>query len=71
MSTFIVPMDHPGVSIQRQLDKVIMADWMDNAWIDFKDVDIPKENLLGPLNGGYHVLMDELDTERVTYCMAS
>lgn len=71
MSTFIVPMDHPGVSIQRQLDEVIMADWMDNAWIDFKDVDIPKENLLGPLNGGYHVLMDELDTERVTYCMAS
>jgi len=71
MSTFIVPMDHPGVSIQRQLDEVIMADWMDNAWIDFKDVDIPKENLLGPLNGGYHVLMDELDTERVTYCMAA
>jgi acyl-CoA dehydrogenase len=71
MSTFIVPMDHPGVSIRRQLDEVIMADWMDNAWIDFRDVDIPKENLLGPLNGGYHVLMDELDTERVTYCMAS
>ncbi len=71
MSTFIVPMDHPGVSIQRQLDEVIMADWMDNAWIDFKDVDVPKENLLGPLNGGYHVLMDELDTERVTYCMAA
>jgi alkylation response protein AidB-like acyl-CoA dehydrogenase len=71
MSTFIVPMDHPGISIQRQLDEVIMADWMDNAWIDFKDVDIPKENLLGPLNGGYHVLMDELDTERVTYCMAA
>lgn len=71
MSTFIVPMDHPGVSIQRQLDEVIMADWMDNVWIDFTDVDIPKENLLGPLNGGYQVLMDELDTERVTYCMAA
>jgi alkylation response protein AidB-like acyl-CoA dehydrogenase len=71
MSTFIVPMDHPGVTIRRQLDEVIMSDWIDNAWIDFEDVDIPKENLLGPLNGGYHVLMDELDTERVTYCMAS
>jgi alkylation response protein AidB-like acyl-CoA dehydrogenase len=71
MSTFIVPMDHPGVTIQRQLDEVIMADWMDNAWIDFKDVDIPRDSLLGPLNGGYHVLMDELDTERVTYCMAA
>ena len=71
MSTFIVPMDHPGVSIRRQLDEVIMADWMDNAWIDFHDVDIPEANLLGPLNGGYHVLMDELDTERVTYCMAA
>jgi alkylation response protein AidB-like acyl-CoA dehydrogenase len=71
MSTFIVPMDHPGVTIRRQMDEVIMADWMDNVWIDFNDVDIPKENLLGPLNGGYHVLMDELDTERVTYCMAA
>jgi acyl-CoA dehydrogenase len=71
MSAFLVPMDHPGVTIRRQLDEVLMADWMDNAWIDFHDVDIPKENLLGPLHGGYHVLMDELDTERVTYCMAS
>ncbi len=71
MSTFIVPMDHPGVTIRRQLDEVIMADWMDNAWIDFNDVDIPKANLLGPLHGGYHVLMDELDTERVTYCMGA
>jgi alkylation response protein AidB-like acyl-CoA dehydrogenase len=71
MSTFIVPMEHPGVTIQRQLDEVIMADWMDNAWIDFTDVDIPRDSLLGPLNGGYHVLMDELDTERVTYCMAA
>ena len=71
MSTFIVPMDHPGITIRRQLDEVIMADWMDNAWIELHDVDIPKENLLGPLNGGYHVLMDELDTERVTYCMAA
>jgi alkylation response protein AidB-like acyl-CoA dehydrogenase len=71
MSTFIVPMDHPGVTIRRQLDEVIMADWMDNALIEFDDVDVPRENLLGPLNGGYRVLMDELDTERVTYCMAS
>jgi alkylation response protein AidB-like acyl-CoA dehydrogenase len=71
MSTFIVPMDHPGVRIVRQLDEVIMADWMDNALIEFDDVDVPRDALLGPLNGGYHVLMDELDTERVTYCMAS
>jgi len=71
MSTFIVPMDHPGVTIRRQLDEVIMADWMDNALIEFDDVDVPRENLLGPLNGGYRVLMDELDTERVTYCMAA
>ena len=71
MSTFIVPMDHPGVRIKRQLDEVIMADWMDNALIEFDDVDLPSDCLLGPLNGGYRVLMDELDIERVTYCMAS
>jgi alkylation response protein AidB-like acyl-CoA dehydrogenase len=71
MSTFIVPMDHSGVTVRRQIDEVTMGDMMDNAWIDFNDVDIPKENLLGPLNGGFHVLMDELDTERVTYCMGA
>ncbi len=71
MSCFIVPMDHPGIRIRRQLDEVIMADWMDNVEFELNDVDIPEENLLGPLNGGSQVLMDELDTERVTYCMAS
>ncbi|MFQ5521620.1 MAG: acyl-CoA dehydrogenase family protein [Candidatus Methylomirabilia bacterium] len=71
MSCFIVPMDHPGIRIRRQLDEVIMADWMDNVHFELNDVDIPRESLLGPLNGGYHVLMDELDTERVTYAMAS
>src|SRR5437879_10543317 len=71
MSTFIVPMDHPGVTIRRQLDEVIMADRMENALIAFADVDFPRENLLGPLHGGHHAHMHELDTERVTYCMAS
>jgi alkylation response protein AidB-like acyl-CoA dehydrogenase len=71
MSAFIVPMDHPGVRIRRQIDEALMGDLIDNVWLDFEDVDIPRENLLGPLNGGYHVLMDELDTERVTYCMAA
>ncbi|MFQ5830199.1 MAG: acyl-CoA dehydrogenase family protein [Candidatus Methylomirabilia bacterium] len=71
MSCFLVPMDHPGIRIRRQLDEVIMADWMDNVHFELTDVDIPKENLLGPLNGGYHVLMDELDTERVTYMFTS
>ncbi len=70
-SCFIVPMDHPGVVIRRQIDEAVMGDMMDNAWIEFHDVDFPKENLLGPLHAGYHVLMDELDTERVTYCMAA
>jgi alkylation response protein AidB-like acyl-CoA dehydrogenase len=71
MSTFLMPMDHPGVRVLRQIDETLMGDWMDNALIEFDDVDIPAENLLGPLHGGFHVLMDELDTERVTYCMAA
>ena len=71
MSTFIVPMDHPGVTIRRQIDEALMGDLIDNVWIELADVDVARENLLGPLNGGYQVLMDELDTERVTYCMAA
>lgn len=71
MSTFIVPMDHPGVVIRRQIDEALLGDYLDNAWIEFHDVDVPDDALLGPLNGGHHVLMDELDTERVTYCMSA
>jgi alkylation response protein AidB-like acyl-CoA dehydrogenase len=71
MSTFIVPMDHPGVRIRRQIDEALMGDIIDNVWIDLEDVDVPADSLLGPLGGGYHVLMDELDTERVTYAMAA
>jgi len=33
MSTFIVPMDHPGVRVRRQLDEALMGDFMDNVWI--------------------------------------
>ncbi len=71
MSTFIVPMDHPGVTIRRQIDEALMGDLIDNVWLELHDVDVPRDSLLGPLHGGYHVLMDELDTERVTYCMAA
>jgi alkylation response protein AidB-like acyl-CoA dehydrogenase len=71
MSTFIVPMDHPGVRIRRQIDEALMGDIIDNVWLELHDVDVPEDALLGPLGGGHHVLMDELDTERVTYCMAA
>ena len=71
MSTFIVPMDHPGVRIRRQIDEALMGDIIDNVWIELDEVDVPRDHLLGPLHGGHHVLMDELDTERVTYGMAA
>jgi len=71
MSTFIVPMDAPGVRIRRQIDEALMGDIIDNVWLDLHDVEVPDDALLGPLDGGWQVLMDELDTERVTYCMAA
>lgn len=48
-----------------------MGDFIDNAWVELHDVDVARDALLGPRDGGYHVVMHELDTERVTYCMAS
>lgn len=71
MSCFLVPTNHPGVRIRRQLDEVLLADWMDNVWLELEEVDVPQDHLLGPLHGGYQVLMDELDMERVTYCMGA
>lgn len=60
ISMFIVPMDTQGISIK---PATTMYDGS-FANIFYDGVRIPRENLVGPLNGGWKVLTDALANER-------
>jgi alkylation response protein AidB-like acyl-CoA dehydrogenase len=63
LSAFIVTRDMPGVSIGTHEDKMgIRASSTCTVFLD--DVKVPRENLLGPLNGGFKVAMNILNNGR-------
>jgi len=63
LSAFIVTRDMPGVSVGAHEDKMgIRASSTCTVFLD--DVEVPKENLLGPLNGGFKVAMNILNNGR-------
>jgi alkylation response protein AidB-like acyl-CoA dehydrogenase len=61
MSALLVDMKSPGVAVKPL--KQITGDSEFNE-IFFEDVRVPKENLLGPLNAGWQVLVNTLMHER-------
>ncbi|MEE8367339.1 MAG: acyl-CoA dehydrogenase family protein, partial [Thermoanaerobaculia bacterium] len=63
LSAFIVTRDLPGVSIGEHEDKMgLRANPTTSAY--FEDVKVPRENLLGPLHGGFKVAMNILNSGR-------
>ena len=63
LSAFIVTRDLPGVSVGEHEDKMGQrANPTASAY--FEDVKVPKDNLLGPLNGGFKVAMHILNSGR-------
>lgn len=64
ISAFIIEKDFEGFSTAQKLDKLGMRG-SDTCELVFKNCIVPKENLLGELNGGTKVLMRGLDYERV------
>jgi alkylation response protein AidB-like acyl-CoA dehydrogenase len=63
LSAFIVTRDMPGISFGAHEDKMgIRAS--STCTVYFEDVKVPKENLLGPLNGGFKVAMNILNNGR-------
>jgi alkylation response protein AidB-like acyl-CoA dehydrogenase len=63
LSAFIVTRDMPGVSVGAHEDKMgIRAS--STCAVYFEDVKVPKENLLGPLHGGFKVAMNILNNGR-------
>ncbi|MEH6388038.1 isovaleryl-CoA dehydrogenase [Pseudomonas profundi] len=64
ISAFIVERDWLGFSRGDKFDKLGMRG-SNTCQLFFDDVEVPKDNLLGELNGGARVLMSGLDYERV------
>jgi alkylation response protein AidB-like acyl-CoA dehydrogenase len=63
LSAFIVTRDMEGVSVGTHEDKMgIRASSTCTVYLE--DVKVPKENLLGPLNGGFKVAMNILNNGR-------
>ena len=63
ITAFLVEKGMKGFSIAQKLDKLGMRG-SDTGELVFQDVEIPAENVLGPLNKGVAVLMSGLDYER-------
>lgn len=64
ISLYIVPGDAPGFERGRQLDKMGFNS-QDTSELFFSNCRIPKENLLGEKGGGFIILMQKLQQERL------
>jgi alkylation response protein AidB-like acyl-CoA dehydrogenase/putative sterol carrier protein len=64
MTAFIVEPNWSGFSVIRDFD-LFGRRGVHNTHFKMESVEVPPENVLGKVNQGFLVLMDELDTERV------
>ncbi|MEV7023434.1 acyl-CoA dehydrogenase family protein [Kitasatospora sp. NPDC093558] len=70
LSLLVVERGTPGFERGRNLDKIGQKS-QDTAELFFEDVKVPKENLLGELNGGFVHLMQNLAQERLAIAVAA
>ena len=64
---FLVPMDTPGVTRSKRLEKLGMHA-SDTALITFEDVRVPESAVLGEVGRGFQQIMWELQGERLSGC---
>ena len=65
VSSIIVPADAPGFDYGRKENKMGLRG-SDTSEIFFENCRVPKENLLGELNGGFKIFMVALDAGRIS-----
>ena len=70
VSLFVVEADRPGFIRSRKLEKMGMAS-QDTAELAFEDCRIPAENILGQEGGGFMMLMQKLQQERLCVAIMS
>jgi acyl-CoA dehydrogenase len=68
LSTFIVPTDAPGVNILRSLGVGHEAEGT-HAYVNYQDVQVPKDHLLGQRGGGFVVAQTRLGGGRIHHAM--
>jgi len=64
ITLFLVPMDAPGVILEKKLDKLGMRA-SDTALMAFQDVRVPASAVLGEVGKGFYHIMWELQSERI------
>ncbi len=64
ISALLVPSDTPGLTVEKAEKKCGIRGSATNV-VQFSDVLVPKDALLGELNGGFQVAMDTLDGGRI------
>src|SRR6516162_7882975 len=64
ITAFLIEKGFPGFSTAQKLDKLGMRG-SDTCELVFEDCEVPRENVLGEENEGWHVLLSGLDYERV------
>ncbi len=68
-SMVIVPLDSPGVSIEREPTVFGYQDRGGHPQVDFQGVRVPDSNLLGESGGGFGIAQARLGPGRIHHCM--
>ena len=66
-SMIVVPTDTPGYNILR--DVRVMGAYDGHYEVDYDNVRVPKDNLLGPRGQGFKIAQDRLGPGRIFHCM--
>ncbi len=64
ISTFVVDSDMPGFRISRDIEKLGIRG-SSTVELEFNDVEVPLNNIIGEENSGFKVVMETLDSGRI------